>query len=171
MILRQAIHLSKVISGRSTYLSASTFTRSDYDLRAASYINISLANRSLGAIYIILILKFFELTTVFYCFFFMDKVRNENDIDTICFFFVIDSWFSLSLPQFPIFPLSTSKFSRLLAISPMFIVSPYLICKQIWSLASYRFSAFPIFGLFLKQRPPHAHRPACCMPSFRLRSF
>ena len=69
MILRQAIHLSKVISGRSTYLSASTFTRSDYDLRAASYINISLANRSLGAIYIILILKYFELITVFYCFF------------------------------------------------------------------------------------------------------
>ena len=51
IILRRAIHLSKVISGRSTYLSASTFTRSDYDLRAASYINISLANRPWSYLY------------------------------------------------------------------------------------------------------------------------
>ena len=77
MILRQAIHLSKVISGRSTYLSASTFTRSDYDLRAASYINISLANRPWGCLYH----PHLEIFWVYYClllFFAMAKVRNEK---------------------------------------------------------------------------------------------
>ena len=63
MILRQAIHLSKVISGRSIYLSASTFTRSDYDLRAASYINISLANRPWSYLYH----PHLEIFWVYYC--------------------------------------------------------------------------------------------------------